>query len=94
MSKAPGSVVEYEGDGDWFKVWETTICDAAGNLTSTAWCAYGMSQFEFTIPTDTPAGEYLVRAEHVGLHGAQEDEAEFFYRYVGIVNVSLKEAAC
>ncbi|KAF7538265.1 hypothetical protein G7054_g3073 [Neopestalotiopsis clavispora] len=80
MSKAPtGNVQEYEGDGDWFKIYEVTICDESGDLTKDAWCAYGMSQFEFQIPADTPAGEYLVRAEHVGLHGAQNDEAEFFY---------------
>lgn len=81
MSKAPtGNVKEYEGDGDWFKIWETTICDESGDLTSDAWCAYGKSQFEFQIPEGTPAGEYLVRAEHVGLHGAQSNEVEFFYR--------------
>jgi hypothetical protein len=81
MSKAPtGNVQEYEGDGDWFKIWETTLCDESADLTKEAWCAYGMSQFEFKIPADTPAGEYLVRAEHVGLHGAQNNEAEFFYR--------------
>ncbi|KAI1849829.1 hypothetical protein JX265_012295 [Neoarthrinium moseri] len=80
MSKAPtGNVQEYEGDGDWFKVYEVTLCDESGDLTTDAWCAYGMSQFEFQIPADTPAGEYLVRAEHVGLHGAQNNEAEFFY---------------
>jgi hypothetical protein len=39
-----------------------------------------MPQFEFQIPGNTPAGEYLIRAEHVGLHGAQANEAEFFYR--------------
>ncbi|KAL4739527.1 glycosyl hydrolase family 61-domain-containing protein [Aspergillus similis] len=80
MSKAPsGNVQEYEGDGEWFKIWEKTICDESGDLTTDAWCTYGMSQFEFQIPESTPAGEYLVRAEHVGLHGAQADEAEFFY---------------
>ncbi|KAL2855146.1 glycosyl hydrolase family 61-domain-containing protein [Aspergillus pseudodeflectus] len=80
MSKAPtGNVQEYEGDGEWFKVWESTLCDESGDLTSDAWCTYGMSQFEFQIPEATPSGEYLVRAEHIGLHGAQVDEAEFFY---------------
>ncbi|KAI0482382.1 glycosyl hydrolase family 61-domain-containing protein [Xylariaceae sp. FL0804] len=80
MSKAPsGNVQEYEGDGDWFKIWERTICDAGGDLTQGAWCTYGLDAFNFSIPADTPAGEYLVRAEHVGLHGAQDDEAEFFY---------------
>lgn len=28
MSKAPsGNVQEYEGDGEWFKVWEKSICN-------------------------------------------------------------------
>ncbi|GES66677.1 endoglucanase [Aspergillus terreus] len=80
MSKAPsGNVQEYEGDGEWFKIWEKTLCNENGDLTKDAWCTYGMSQFEFQIPENTPAGEYLVRAEHVGLHGAQANEAEFFY---------------
>ncbi|KAL5362917.1 glycosyl hydrolase family 61-domain-containing protein [Aspergillus floccosus] len=80
MSKAPsGNVQEYEGDGEWFKIWEKTICNENGDLTKDAWCTWGMSQFEFQIPESTPAGEYLVRAEHVGLHGAQANEAEFFY---------------
>lgn len=82
MSKAPtGNVKEYEGDGDWFKVWESTLCDTSKDLTTDAWCTYGMSQFGFQLPDDTPAGEYLVRAEHIGLHGAQANEAEFYYRY-------------
>ncbi|PLB51472.1 hypothetical protein P170DRAFT_422482 [Aspergillus steynii IBT 23096] len=80
MSKAPsGNVKEYEGDGDWFKIWEKTLCNESGDLTTDAWCTYGSSELEFQIPEDTPAGEYLVRAEHVGLHGAHENEAEFFY---------------
>ncbi|KAI9935115.1 hypothetical protein ASPWEDRAFT_175837 [Aspergillus wentii DTO 134E9] len=80
MSKAPsGNVKEYQGDGEWFKIWEKTLCSKSGDLTTDAWCTWGMSQFEFQIPDATPAGEYLVRAEHVGLHGAQSNEAEFFY---------------
>ncbi|KAF7590206.1 hypothetical protein BBP40_003137 [Aspergillus hancockii] len=80
MSKAPsGKVQEYQGDGEWFKIWEKTLCNESGDLTKDAWCTYGMSQFEFQIPANTPAGEYLVRAEHVGLHGAHSNEAEFFY---------------
>lgn len=81
MSKAPtGNVTEYEGDGEWFKIWGKTLCDESSALATDAWCTWGMSQFEFKIPEDTPAGEYLVRAEHVGLHGAQGNHAEFFYR--------------
>ncbi|KAE8153584.1 glycosyl hydrolase family 61-domain-containing protein [Aspergillus avenaceus] len=80
MSKAPsGNVKEYEGDGEWFKIWEKTLCNENGDLYRDAWCTYGLSEFEFKIPEDTPAGEYLVRAEHVGLHKAFHNEAEIFY---------------
>lgn len=83
MSKAPtGNVQEYEGDGEWFKIWESTICNEGGDLTTNAWCTWDMDQLEFQIPESVPAGEYLVRAEHIGLHGAHADEAEFFYRLV------------
>ena len=81
MSKAPGSVVEYEGDGDWFKIWSAGIANPNGDLTTDAWEAWDMPALDFTVPEDTPAGEYLVRAEHIGLHGAQAGEAEFYYRY-------------
>lgn len=80
MSKAPsGNVKEYEGDGEWFKIWEKKICNDNGDLTKDAWCTYNHPSFDFQIPKDTPPGEYLVRAEHVGLHGAQVNEAEFYY---------------
>ncbi|KAJ5370216.1 endoglucanase [Penicillium cataractarum] len=73
MSKAPtGNVTEYQGDGEWFKIWEKTLCDESGDFAHRC-------LFEFQIPEDTPAGEYLVRAEHVGLHGAQGNHAEFLY---------------
>ena len=56
MSKAPsGNVKEYEGDGDWFKIWEQTLCNEKGDLTTDAWCTYGDSQFEFKIPENSPA---------------------------------------
>ncbi|KAH8203309.1 hypothetical protein TruAng_002505 [Truncatella angustata] len=64
MPKAPGDVQNYVGDADWFKIWESTICDENEDLTKTAWCTY--------------PGQYLVRAEHVGLHGAQNNAAEIF----------------
>ncbi|OJJ98681.1 hypothetical protein ASPACDRAFT_1857178 [Aspergillus aculeatus ATCC 16872] len=80
MSKAPsGNVQSYEGDGSWFKIWERTLCDKSGDLTGDAWCTYGQTEIEFQIPEATPTGEYLVRAEHIGLHRAQSNQAEFYY---------------
>ncbi|KAJ5677342.1 Glycoside hydrolase family 61 [Penicillium maclennaniae] len=43
MSKATGDVREYDGSGDWFKIYELV-----------------------------PAGQYLVRIEHIAIHGAME----------------------
>ncbi|VUC24142.1 unnamed protein product [Clonostachys rosea] len=78
MSKAPGNVKEYTGDGDWFKIHQEGLCND-GPVTTTAWCTWDKDRISFQIPTDTPAGQYLVRVEHVGLHGAHAGEAEFYY---------------
>ncbi|CAG9981357.1 unnamed protein product [Clonostachys byssicola] len=78
MSKAPGDVKEYAGDGDWFKIHQEGICND-GPVTTTAWCTWDKDRISFQIPAGTPAGQYLVRVEHVGLHGAHAGEAEFFY---------------
>lgn len=79
MSKAPDSAQKYEGDGEWFKIYETGICDKTKALTSDAWCTWDKDRVEFTIPKDVPAGEYLVRAEHIGVHGNHVGQAEFYY---------------
>ncbi|KAM5345100.1 hypothetical protein ACJ41O_010962 [Fusarium nematophilum] len=78
MSKAPGDVTSYAGDGDWFKIHEEGLCDSS-DIKSTSWCTWDKDRISFTVPADTPAGEYLVRAEHIGLHGAHNGEAEFYY---------------
>jgi hypothetical protein len=80
MSKAPGSVVTYQGEGDWFKIKEEIVCGStADGLQDQDWCTWGKDRLTFSIPEGTPAGEYLVRAEHVGLHRAHVDETEFYY---------------
>lgn len=81
MSKAPGDVRTYNGDGDWFKVHQEIICRAPSNgyLQDTDWCTWDKSQIRFTIPKDTPAGQYLVRIEHIAIHGAQSGDTEFYF---------------
>ena len=77
MSKAPDSVAGYDGSGDWFKVYETGLCgNNPGNDGN--WCSYQKDRLEFTIPLKTPPGEYLVRVEHIGLHEAFKDRAQFY----------------
>ncbi|KAK1983929.1 glycosyl hydrolase family 61-domain-containing protein [Colletotrichum cereale] len=78
MSKAPSTAATYVGDLDWFKVWEESVCNKNGAFTSDAWCTWDKNSIEFTIPKDTPDGEYLIRIEHIGVHGAHVGQAEFY----------------
>lgn len=81
MSKAPGNVQQYRGDGDWFKVHQMIICRQPSNgyLQDTDWCTWDLSTVEFSIPRDTPPGQYLVRVEHIAIHGAQSGDTEFYF---------------
>ncbi|KAM0433484.1 hypothetical protein ACHAPT_004364 [Fusarium lateritium] len=83
MSKAPEGTEasNYLGDGDWFKVYElstSSITDAG-----LQWATYvnnqGIHNFTFTLPDELPSGTYLMRAEHVGLHGAGSKNGAQFY---------------
>ncbi|KKA27328.1 hypothetical protein TD95_002306 [Thielaviopsis punctulata] len=84
MSKAPSSASSYQGDGKWFKIHQEAICDKSKPLTSTAWCTYNKDRLTFTVPKDIAPGEYLIRTEHIGLHGAHNGEAEFYYSCVQV----------
>lgn len=85
MSRAPGSVKEYRGDGEWFKIRESGVCRPNADFTTDAWCSWDLNTITLTVPKDTPDGEYLLRAEHIGIHGAHVGEAEFYPAYVNIV---------
>ncbi|KAL8281712.1 hypothetical protein RB597_009425 [Gaeumannomyces tritici] len=78
LSKAPTTVDKYQGDGDWFKVYEDGVCDKSKDFTRDAWCSYDKSVIEFRLPKDVPNGDYLVRVEHIGLHQAHFGQAEFY----------------
>ncbi|KAF4311024.1 Glycoside hydrolase family 61 [Botryosphaeria dothidea] len=79
MSKAPSSASDYEGDGEWFKIYEESVCNQSGDFTKDAWCTWDKDRIEFALPADLPDGEYLIRPEHIGVHGAHAGEAEFYY---------------
>lgn len=92
MSKAPDgtTAAEYDGSGDWFKVYELTTYE----ITSAGlqWATYipgtsGIQNFTIDIPADLPSGDYLLRAEHVALHAAEEFGGAQYY--VGCAQLSL-----
>ncbi|OJD38678.1 glycosyl hydrolase family 61 [Diplodia corticola] len=77
MSKADTTAAAYDGSGDWFKVYEM----GPGEITDDGlqWLSNDITNFTFPLPAETPAGEYLLRVEHVGLHGASEVAGAQFY---------------
>lgn len=92
MSKAPDGTTaqDYDGSGDWFKVYELTTYD----ITSAGlqWATYipgtsGIQNFTIDIPADLPAGEYLMRGEHIALHAAEEFEGAQYY--IGCAQLSV-----
>ncbi|KAI0506806.1 lytic polysaccharide monooxygenase [Xylaria bambusicola] len=61
MSKAPGAIGDYEGDGDWFKI------GTSGASDGMHWDSDRQPEMNFTIPKATPPGQYLVRVEHFNI---------------------------
>ena len=86
MSKAPGSVKEYDGSGNWFKIFQEGVCNN-GDFTTSAWCTWDRDWIAAKIPKDTPNGEYLVRAEHIGVHRSHVNQPE---HYVSCLQVKVQ----
>ncbi|TLD07961.1 hypothetical protein PspLS_12133 [Pyricularia sp. CBS 133598] len=84
LSRAPDGVAanQYKGDGDWFKVYSLTSGKIDPN-TGIDWATFPSSQgatsFTFKLPQNLPPGDYLMRAEHIGLHGAGTFGGAQFY---------------
>lgn len=96
MSKAPSgtTAAEYDGSGDWFKVYELTTYE----ITSAGlqWATYipgssGIQNFTLDLPAELESGDYLLRAEHVALHAAEEFEGAQYY--IGCAQLSLTGGA-
>lgn len=78
MSKAPGDVREYDGSGDWFKIYE--LGPESFSSDGITWGVTDVGNFTFQLPNEIPAGQYLVRIEHIALHGAGDwGGAEFYF---------------
>lgn len=64
LGKAPDSAASWDGSGaSWFK-----IAEWGATFNPFGFVDVGMNQLTTTIPKNTPSGEYLVRAEQIGLH--------------------------
>ncbi|KAK1598922.1 glycosyl hydrolase family 61-domain-containing protein [Colletotrichum navitas] len=66
---------------EWYKVHQSLLCKSGTpeDLRHGLWCSFGEDNVNFVVPDSIPNGQYLVRGEHIGLHGAHGGEAEFYY---------------
>ncbi|KAG8787621.1 hypothetical protein FRC12_015414 [Ceratobasidium sp. 428] len=77
MAKAPGAAVNFNGQGNvWFRIAQlSAVTDGGKTIT---WPADNLTSFTFKVPGTLPAGEYLIRIEHIALHNAAASGPEFF----------------
>ncbi|KAK2803039.1 hypothetical protein FQN50_007120 [Emmonsiellopsis sp. PD_5] len=87
MAKVPEgeSAATWDASGDvWFKI----LGQGPTFGETLTWPSDGAAQVEATIPASLPAGEYLIRVEHIGLHGASAENGAQFYISCGQINVT------
>ncbi|KAF8153816.1 glycoside hydrolase [Crassisporium funariophilum] len=66
LGKAPSTAATWDGSGaNWFK-----IAEWGATFNPFTFTALNANQLTTTIPASTPAGEYLLRIEAIGLHVA------------------------
>jgi len=79
LAKAPAneSLTTWDGDGDWFKIWEQGALESSPEKV--VWDEGVNTKWMFKIPKNVPSGKYLLRFEHIALHGAWAmHEAQFY----------------
>lgn len=84
----------YDGSGGWARIYALTTTPTYPNGTGSAggkhsfpdaqpgsvdWAPHKLTNFTFPLPRETPAGEYLLRAEGVALHAAHKLGGAQFY---------------
>ncbi|KAL2109391.1 hypothetical protein VUR80DRAFT_2523 [Thermomyces stellatus] len=75
MSKAPGSVQEYDGSDGWRK-----LKDWGPEIAGQGQTSWPMEQsYSFTLPDCLPDGEYLLRIQSLGIHNPYPAGIPQFY---------------
>ncbi|KAJ8115608.1 hypothetical protein OPT61_g2785 [Boeremia exigua] len=79
MARVPSGQTAATWDGSgaaWFKIYEEPAIISASEIK---WASLGKTQVSVTVPRSTPSGEYLLRVEHIALHGANDVGGAQFY---------------
>ncbi|TFK39096.1 glycoside hydrolase [Crucibulum laeve] len=69
----------------WFKIWEWA--PTYSSSTGLTFASENIQQFTFTIPKNTPNGQYLLRGEQIALHVAGSTGGAQFYIACAQINV-------
>ncbi|KAF1846998.1 lytic polysaccharide monooxygenase [Cucurbitaria berberidis CBS 394.84] len=91
ISKSPGPAAEYDGSGDWAKIYSLTYslnASSGGSDGLLKWATHRARTFNFKLPAETPPGEYLLRAEGLALHAAHKPDKAQFYIACAQINVT------
>ncbi|KAK8196140.1 family 61 glycoside hydrolase, partial [Phyllosticta paracitricarpa] len=91
MSKADTTAKEYDGAGEWFKIYELGTSDITDE--GLQWATDQITNFTFAIPQKVPSGEYLLRVESIALHGASTSGGAQFYISCAQIKVEGSAAA-
>jgi len=83
MSRAPGSVSDYDGSGGWFKIHDWGPSFTGGGAS---WVLSG--SYTFSIPSCLADGEYLLRIQSLGIHNPWPAGIPQFYISCAQVRVS------
>ncbi|KAI8948301.1 lytic polysaccharide monooxygenase [Xylaria longipes] len=87
------SLSSYDGSGGWARIYSLTTTPTWPNGTGTVgknsfaearpgavdWATHKLTSFLFQLPAETPAGEYLLRAEGMAVHAAHKPGGAQFY---------------
>ncbi|CAE6434783.1 unnamed protein product [Rhizoctonia solani] len=82
LGKAPSgqTAATWDGSGaNWFKIYAIGADFSSGSLAWPTDSTIDQQTFTFKIPSNTPAGNYLLRIEHIAVHGASTVGGAQFY---------------
>ena len=93
MSKSTvANVSTYQGEGDWFKIYEMGVKTYANYSLAMTWLSDGWKTFDFKIPKDIENGQYLLRAEHIAIHSAGGPDGAGAQFYIGCAQIEVSGA--
>ncbi|KAI1737574.1 glycosyl hydrolase family 61-domain-containing protein [Xylaria scruposa] len=92
-STSSSATAVYDGSGGWARIYSLTTTPTWPNGTGTMgknsfaearpgavdWATHKLTSFLFPLPAETPAGEYLLRAEGMAVHAAHKPGGAQFY---------------